>query len=405
VNGAARLAGACAEVVADGTDPRALARVLAWAVRPRRSPDALRRAVRDQAPRDPGTATERLATAAERLASAAGPVDVDDAVAALPLVRAWAEAQIRVALVGDPGYPPRVAEGWPELDAPVWLAWRGTPAWEAPAVAIVGARRASGYGSAVAAWLADAAARAGVRVVSGGALGVDAAAHRAALEGPGGTTVVLGCGHAIGYPRPHAAPGKLFDRVVAAGGAVASEALPLQPPRAGPVRARNRIVAALADVVVVVEGGARSGSLLTAGAAAERGRTVLAVPGDVRAPGSAAPHRLLAEGVAPCTGPDDLLATLETAGLSGSRRVGAAAGTAAGSEPPSTLPAAARGVLVRCWPRPVRLEVLAAEAALPVPTLLAAMTRAIVAGEVVESVEGIRLRRAPPRGLDGAAPA
>ncbi len=392
-----RLVAACGEVVGSGTDPGALARVVSWSVRPRRSPDALRRAARDHP-------DDTVAAPSARLATLAGPPRDDDAGAALPLVRAWADAGVRVALVGDPGYPPRVAEGWPEVDAPAWLAWRGHPDWQAPAVAIVGARRASGYGTAVAAWLADAVARAGVRVVSGGALGIDAAAHRAALEQPGGTTVVLGCGHAVAYPRPHATPGRLFDRIVAHGGAVVSEALPHQPPRAGPVRARNRIVAALADVVVVVEGGARSGSLLTAGASAERGRTVLAVPGDVRATGSAAPHRLLAEGVAPCTGPDDLLAALAAVGVprrhpdGDGTAGGAPPGVAAAPGPPSTLPPAARAVLARHWPRPVRLEDLAIEAALPIPTLLAATTRAAVAGEVVETVEGLRLRRAPAPG-------
>jgi DNA processing protein len=393
VSATGRLEAVCAEVAATGTDPVALARVLAWSVRPRRSPDALRRTARDHP--EPGG----RASPSARIAVIAGPPQDDDAAAALPLVHAWADADVRAALVGDAGYPQRVAEGWPELDAPAWLAWRGTPAWAAPAVAIVGARRASGYGTAVAAWLAEAAARARVRVVSGGALGIDAAAHRAALDQPGATTVVLGCGHAVAYPRPHATPGRLFDRIVAHGGAVVSESLPHQPPRAGPVRARNRIVAALADVVVVVEGGARSGSLLTAGAGAERGRSVLAVPGDVRAPGSAAPHRLLAEGAGPCTGPDDLLAALTGARMPG-RAVdddGAAGPIPAITEPPSTLPSAARAVLARRWPRPVRLEELAVEAALPVPTLLAAMTRAAVAGEVVETVEGLRLRRAPGR--------
>jgi DNA processing protein len=384
-----RLVAACGEVAAAGTDPDALARVVAWAVRPRRSPDALRRTARER--------PDAAAGPSQRIAEIAGCPPDDDAAAALPLLRVWVDAGVRAALVGDPGYPQRVAEGWPELDAPAWLAWRGIPAWQAPAVAIVGARRASGYGTAVAAWLADAAARAGVRVVSGGALGIDAAAHRAAREQPGGTTVVLGCGHGVGYPRPHATPGRLFDRIVADGGAVVSESLPHQPPRAGPVRARNRIVAALADVVVVVEGGARSGSLLTAGAGAERGRTVLAVPGDVRAAGSAAPHRLLAEGVAPCTGPDDLLAALSAVRAPGCspHHDGVLAGTPAAPERPSTLPPAARAVLARRWPRPVRLEELATEAALPVPTLLAAATRATVAGEVVETVEGLRLRRAP----------
>jgi DNA processing protein len=388
-----RLLTVCGEVVAPGSDPEALARVVAWSVRPRRSPDALRRVARDQP-------DEGVAEPSRRIAAVAGRPQDDDATAALPLVRAWADAGVRAALVGDPGYPSRVAEGWPELDAPAWLAWRGTPAWQAPAVAIVGARRASGYGTAIAAWLADAASQAGVRVVSGGALGIDAAAHRAALEQPGATTVVLGCGHAVDYPRPHATPGRLFDRIVSHGGAVVSEALPYQPPRAGPVRARNRIVAALADVVVVVEGGARSGSLLTAGAGAERGRVVLAVPGDVRAAGSAAPHRLLAEGAAPCTGPADLLAALAAAGGAGRLMDSGGAASAASAVPevPSTLPPAARAVLTRRWPRPVRLEELATEAALPVPALLAATTRATVAGEVVETVEGLRLRRAPTPG-------
>jgi DNA processing protein len=393
-----RLVADCSQVAADGTDPAALAAVLAWAVRPRRSPDALRRVCRDADGDHP--AGRPHAAPSDRLAAAAGSIADGNARSVRPLVAAWLARGVRVALVGDPAYPGRLAESWPHTDAPAWFAWRGTPAWDAPAVAIVGARRASGYGGAIAAWLADAAARAGIRVVSGGALGIDAAAHRAAVALPGGTSVVLGCGHAVPYPRPHAADGGLFDQVVDHGGSVLSELLPFQPPRAGPVRARNRIVAALADVVVVVEGGARSGSLLTAGAAADRGRTVLAVPGDVRAPGSAAPHRLLADGAGPCTGPDDLLAAV--AG-SRSERFGrpatdataptVAAGPARAG--PTTLPPPVHGVLADRWPRPVRLEQLAVDADLPVPALLAAITRATVAGEVVDGADGVRLRRAP----------
>jgi DNA processing protein len=289
-----------------------------------------------------------------------------------------------------------------------------------PAVALVGARRATGYGQAIAAWLADDAARRGVTIVSGGAVGIDAAAHEAALEAGGRTVVVLGCGHAVPYPRPHTAPGGLFDRVLDAGGSLASELLPHEPPRPGQVRARNRIVAGLVDAVVVVEGAARSGSLLTADAAAERGRTVLAVPGDVRAPGSAAPHRLLTEGVAPCTGPADLLAALPA------RRIGDAhgdqpgasgpsAGTAdaaavgdrvgAGVDPPgaaskptvtTSLPGAVHALLATSWPRPVPLDRLATANGGGVPALLAALTRARIAGEVAETVDGVRLRRAPP---------
>lgn len=298
----------------------------------------------------------------------------------------WRDLGVRVALRGDAGWPARLARaGAP----PLLLAWRGAALEPTrPSVALVGARRATGYGRGVAAWLAEAAADAGVVVVSGGALGIDAAAHDAALHGP--TVVVLGCGHGVAYPRPHARPGGLFDRVLEAGGTLVSELLPATEPRPGHVRARNRIVAALSDAVVVVEGGATSGALVTAGAAADAGVEVLAVPGDVRAPGSAAPHRLLTEGAAPCTSPQDLLAAVRV-GLSTQRHDVAPARSAA----PSVLPDPVLVVLEQAWPRPVRAAHLAERAGLSIGAVLAALTRARVAGEVVESHDGVRLARGP----------
>jgi DNA processing protein len=403
---ARRLLAATRRLVADPTNAQLVARLLAWSVRPRNAPDALRRQLRDTDPeaaaRDPAGALSSLLP--RRL-------DGPTTRAAAAVAERWLELGCRLVVLGDPGYPARLAEGWPHSDAPSLLALRHAPGPE-PAthpsgdqpmagalgsdrasVAIVGARHATSYGTGVAAWLAEAVAAAGVRVVSGGALGIDAAAHRAALEGPGGTTVVLGCGHGVGYPRPHARSGGLFEQVVASGGATVSELLPEQPPRAGVVRARNRLVAGLADVTVVVEGGPRSGALLTAGAAAERGRPVMAVPGDVRAPGSAAPHRLLADGAAPCTAPADLLATLGTAvGRTGQDPTGPAAARLAA---PSALPDTVYAVLARRWPRPIQLDELVEETGRSVPALLAAVTRAQVAGELTDDAEGVRLRRAP----------
>jgi DNA processing protein len=384
----------CVEVAGPGTDPAVLAQLLAWAVRPRRSLDAIRRVLRDRV--DP--LTQPLAAAVAEVV--ADRVDEGDASAAVPLVAMWSASAVRVALVGDPAYPTRLAQAWPQTDGPTLLAWRGTPVPEVATVAIVGARRATGYGTAVAAWLAEAAASAGARVVSGGAVGIDAAAHAAAVEMPGGTTAVLGCGHGIAYPRQHARPGGLFDRIIDHGGTVASELLPQEPPHAGQVRARNRIVAGLADVVVVVEGGERSGALLTAGAAAERGRTVLAVPGDVRAAGSVAPHRLLAEGAAPCTGPPDLLEALggRPSGGTGGRdpdRSPDRSGSGGERAAMSTLPDDVRALLAARWPRPMRIDELAHVTDRALGPLLAAITRARVAGELAESSEGIRLRRAP----------
>ncbi len=399
----AGLRSVAAQVAAEGTDPHQLAAIVAFSAQPRSHPDALRRRDRDG---------DRTGPIAARVAALAGPPTATTSPVAARLLGAWRGDAVRVALVGDPAYPRCLAEGWPELDPPVWLAWRGQAPGHDPGVAIVGARRATSYGSGIAAWLAEAVTDAGVRVVSGGATGIDAAAHGATVGRPGGTTVVLGCGHRVDYPRSHARAGGLFDQLLEDGGTLVSEALPHQPPRAHQIRSRNRIVAGLAAAVVVVEGGERSGSLLTAGAAAERGRAVLAVPGDVRAPGSAAPHRLLAEGAGPCCSPAQLLESLgaspsrtqpsgdTTAVADGQARPGAAApadgAAGGGATGVTTLPPTVHAALVRAWPRPVRLEDLASTAQVPVGGLLAALTRATVNGEIAEAADGIRLRRAPP---------
>jgi DNA processing protein len=404
-----RLRAAMGSVAAEGTDPDLLGCLVAWVTRRGCQPDALRRRLLERRRSGPTLLEgeslggvrppwEGLAewadtdveagTPAGELAALVGLPSVTDAQRAADVAEAWVAAQVRVSLVGDPAYPGRLAEGWPFTDAPLWLAARGDLADGAPSAALVGARRATGYGTGVAAWLAEAAADAGIRIVSGGAVGIDAAAHEAAIDRPGGTTVVLGCGHAVAYPRPHARPGGLFDRVVAAGGAIVSESLPADAPKAHRIRNRNRIVAALADVVVVVEGGPTSGALLTATAALDRDRIVLAVPGDVRASGSTAPHRLLAEGAAPCTAPRDLL---EALGRTGEAPTGAEDAPSV----PSCLPEPVLRELAVSWPRAIRVEDLALRAGLPVPPLLAALTRAKVAGEVAEGSDGIRLRRAP----------
>jgi DNA processing protein len=385
-----RARAALSRVAAEGSDPDTLVAVLAWLARPRCSPDALRRRCRDD---EPGA----VAGPAERVRVAAGDPDREAMEAVVAVARTWIDLGVRAAVVGDPAYPRRLAAGWPDTDGPPLLAWRGTPPGDGPAVALVGARRATGYGAGVTAWLAETVGRAGVRVVSGGAVGIDGTAHLAALESPGGTTVVLGCGHAVPYPQGHAAPGGLFDRVLDHGGTLVSELLPHQPPLPAHVRARNRIVAALADVVVVVEGGARSGALVTASAAAERGVPVLAVPGDVRAPGSAAPHRLLAEGAAPCTDPADIVGVLRGVAA------GACDPTDAADADPSTptparavsLPDAVHRALAEAWPRPLRVDDLALTTGLPAPVLLASLTRAQLAGEVADGPDGVRLRHAP----------
>ena len=172
-----------------------------------------------------------------------------------------------------------------------------------PAVAVVGARACSGYGASVARMLGRELAAAGLVVVSGLARGVDAEAHRGALDAGGVTVAVLGCGIDRDYPAAHAG---LAARIAATGLVVAEYAPGVEP---APWRfpARNRIIAGLCAATVVVEARERSGALITADLALEEGREVFAVPGEIGSALSAGTNALLKLGASPLLAAADVL--------------------------------------------------------------------------------------------------
>jgi DNA processing protein len=215
----------------------------------------------------------------------------------------------RTILPGESGWPVRLST-IPE--APEKLRVRG--ALGAPGerrVAVVGSRHPDEYGTSLAAELASGLGRAGVCVVSGGAEGVDAAAHVAALDAGGRTIAVLGTGLDVAYPAGHR---PLFERIVASGGALVSEYEDGQRGAAWTFPKRNRLVSALSDAVVVVRAGAKSGALITAAWARRQGVPVLAVPGDVREELSQGPLALLRQGAALVASAEEVLAVIGLAG-------------------------------------------------------------------------------------------
>jgi len=190
-------------------------------------------------------------------------------------------------------------------DPPVGLFVRGAAPLDLlsrPAVAIVGARACSGYGASVARSIAREIAAAGLVVVSGLARGVDSEAHRGALDAGGTTVAVLGCGIDRDYPAAHAE----LARRIAETGLIVSEYAPGVEPAPWRFPARNRIVAGLCAMTVVVEARERSGALITADLALEEGREVFAVPGEITSPLSAGTNGLLKLGASPLTSAADL---------------------------------------------------------------------------------------------------
>ena len=174
-------------------------------------------------------------------------------------------------------------------------------------MAIVGSRRPTPYGEAVAEELALELARAGVVIVSGLALGIDAAAHRGALNAGGVTVAVMGTGVDVIYPAAHTA---LAEAILAGGGALVSQFPDGAAPRRHNFPARNHTMAALSDVVVVVEASDGSGALITAEAALDLHKEVMAVPGSVFSPQSVGTHGLLRDGAGLVQNARDVLAAL-----------------------------------------------------------------------------------------------
>jgi len=254
----------------------------------RHSPSAVLAAIHDDRLAELESEPARRARLVDRAAGLRlrlEPGRVEEAVAAADAVGA------RFLAPGDPHWPAALDDLGPQRPIGIWALGCWPPA-AVDMISVVGARACTSYGSYVGGAISADLASAGVAVVSGAALGIDAAAHRGALAVGGPTVAVLACGIDRVYPRAH----EVLLRAIADRGAVLSEL----PPGATPTRFRflhrNRVIAALGSGTVVVEAARRSGSLVTARLAAELGRVVMAVPGPVTSDQSTGTHELIRDG-------------------------------------------------------------------------------------------------------------
>jgi DNA processing protein len=220
------------------------------------------------------------------------------------------DLSIEAVFYGDARYPVALAK---IHDPPLVVYIRGE--LRAPirtGCAFVGTRRASAYGQWMCKRIVGGVAREGWPVISGLAVGIDKAAHEAALAARGPTWAVLAGGLDQVYPPEHT---RLAARIVAQGGILLSEYLPGTPTVAGNFLARNRLISGLAAAVVIVEASRRSGAMSTARHATEQGREVLAVPGRCGDPGSAGPHDLIRDGAIIAESASDVLDVLSRSAL------------------------------------------------------------------------------------------
>ncbi len=229
----------------------------------------------------------------------------------------------RVIVPWDPDYPGSL-RNIPD-PPPVLFALGDSTLLTRPTLAIVGSRDHSNYGATVCRALAGAAAESGIVIASGMARGLDAVAHAAALDAGGTTIGVLGNGVGVVYPAANRA---LYDRV-ATDGLLLTEFPPGERPMVGSFPRRNRLISGISRVTLVVEAAIGSGALITAGAALDQGREVMAVPGNITSLVSAGSNRLIRDGAAPVLEAADLLqhfpelvtVTSKTAAVAASRRL------------------------------------------------------------------------------------
>jgi DNA processing protein len=275
------------------------------------------------------------------------------------------DSAVKLRTIGrrDAEYPALLKEVTGPPDR-LWLA--GQPLEHAPALAMVGTRRASRYGLEAAFWLAKELARSGITIVSGMAKGIDGAAHRGALAAGGRTVAVLGCGLDICYPARHR---DLFDQI-AKNGTLVSEYEPGTRPLPYHFPVRNRIIAGMTLGVVLVEASFAGGAMITARLGMEYGREVFAVPGAVHSPVSVGPHLMVRDGARLVASADQILEDL-----------GMLRSPPPDLPPPVLHPDEAR-VLAVLEAEPLLLDLIARRAQMPASTTAAVLVNMELSGLV-----------------------
>lgn len=328
--------------------------------------EALRRLLTALGAPDQVLATRRAELARHVGDSLAASIAEYDATAELAAAAAWlADPANAIVTLSDARYPRQLLQ---IPDPPALLHVKGRiELLNRPALAIVGSRNATKQGTANAEAFARTLSDAGLTIVSGLALGIDAAAHRGGLAGSASSVAVLGTGADIVYP----ARNRTLAHELAAGGALVSE-FPLgTKPLAGNFPRRNRLISGLALGCLVVEAAADSGSLITARLAAEQGREVFAIPGSIHSPLAKGGHALIKQGAKLVEGARDILEELRMS----------VAAAAVPPPPPVADPRALR-LLVALGHEPCDLDLLAARSELPIAEIGALLTQLELGGQV-----------------------
>jgi len=341
-------------------------------------------------PHDRPAALKRVRGVGDKIASAIAAVTDEQVDAELAAVE---KLSAHILCLGEPGYPEPLTSIY---DPPALLYVRGRlePA-DALALGIVGARRCTHYGLEQAERFGQLFGRAGFTVISGGARGIDTAAHRGALAPGGRTVVVMGCGLGTTYPREN---GKLFDRIVGEDrGAIVSE-LPIHTAvLGGNFPTRNRIISGLSLGVLVVEAARRSGALITAREAAEQGREVFAVPGHIDSPLSHGVNELIRDGATLVQNLEDVLEQLGSVGAEMTEPVPGPTAVPAG------LDDTERRIVEMLNAGPLELDEIVRGSEIDSAKIVATMTMLTLKGLVAQRPGNVFARKGPAAGAPSGA--